>query len=205
MKTALLTLALTACISPVPTLPKVAEDATYELHTPSGQCTAWAVDDHHLVTAGHCCDDEGSYFAAQPGRSLLPAEVVMGLDVDYEAQAPVDICLLKTEAFLPASLVLADKMPLPGDPVGFVGYPNGKWTHNKGVYVGDIDGPFQFWNDYVATAPCGPGASGSAMYSEDGVYGVLVRMVFVGDRVYPGDIGCVASPLYQIEAILTLR
>src|SRR5690606_3086635 len=142
MKAALLlALALTACVSRVPTLPKVAEDATYELHTPHGQCTAWAVDDHHLITAGHCCDDEGSYFAAQPGRSLLPVEVVMGVDVDYEAQAPVDICLLKTEAFLPAPLALADKMPQPGDPVGFVGYPGGKWTHSKGVYVGDIDGP----------------------------------------------------------------
>jgi hypothetical protein len=183
--------------------PQVVEESTYKMITPDGgQCSAWAVDKNYLVSAGHCCSEPGWYFVYSSTQRVFAAQVVDYKEVDHTTQVPLDICLLATEAPLPAPLKLADAMPTPETPVFTVGYPNGEFTHSQGVYVGDIDGEYRFDNDYFATAPCDRGASGSPISTQDGVYGVIVRLVVLGDQVLPGDAGCVASPLSQILDIM---
>lgn len=200
---------LAACVVPVtvtpeqPSMTEQASSATYQMFTPDrAQCTAWAVDDHHVISAGHCCDEEGTYTLIGEHFKTVYATVVAYQDEDFDDGPPVDVCLLQSTESVGPGIPLAKELPEPGDTVGFVGYPLGKRTVSTGEYVGDVDGPFQFYDDYTATAPCDHGASGSAMYSAAGVYGVLVRLVIVGDQVLPGSQGCVASPLEQILGLL---
>ncbi len=208
MKFALIAL-LTGCMYGKVETPAPAEDTAYKLFTPDGaQCTAWAVGEHSLITAGHCCDMDPTeaapvpFYAVQPGKGWVEAEIVTYRHEDQDMADPLDVCALSTEAPLGAYLELADEMPAIDAPVEYVGYPLGEWIHSTGVYKGDVDGPFQFYNNYVGTAPCDHGASGSAMTVNGKAYGVLVRLMIVGDQVLPGDMGCVASPLDQIRAVL---
>jgi hypothetical protein len=64
-----------------------------------------------------------------------------------------------------------------------------------------VDGAL-WWNNYFTTAPCDHGASGSALYTADGVFGVLVRLRYDDEGVHPGTEGCVVSPLAQIRLLL---
>jgi hypothetical protein len=185
-----------------PTMADIAEDATYMMLTPGGaQCTAWAVGDHEVMTAGHCCDDEGLYLLIHKDLRVVTATVEAYEDSVSDEAPPVDACLMKTEEYVGPGIPLAASMPSVGTKVGFVGYPKGEYSVNFGEYVGDVDGPYLFWDDYTANAPCNRGASGSAMFSEEGAYGILVRLIVLGDQVLPGSRGCVASPLDQIHAL----
>lgn len=183
--------------------PPVAEAATYYVLTPDlGQCTAWGVAEGHAMTAGHCCHEDGTYTLISDRNRHVEATVVRYNDVDHEDRVPLDACLLQTESPI-RYLDLATKMPEVGDYVQYVGYPKGKWIHSEGFYKGDIDGPYQFWNDHHFTAPCDKGASGSAVLNSSGqVWGILVRLAFLGEEVYPGTYGCIASPLSQIHQVL---
>jgi hypothetical protein len=177
--------------------------STYMLLSPGGsQCTAWSVNDHYLVSAGHCCDEPGEYTLVNEDLKVAKATVVAAEDMVPNEGAPVDVCVLKTTTNVGPGLPLAPAMPTPGTRMGYVGYPLGEYTIATGEYVGDIDGPYADWDNFASTAPCDHGASGSGLYTEAGAYGVLVRLLIIGNDVLPGEMGCVASPLSQIVAAL---
>jgi S1-C subfamily serine protease len=196
---------LSGCYRPTPLTPEVAEESTYKIITPSGgQCTGWVVDeDGHLVTAGHCCDEDGDYSLISTSNRVGKARVIAFEDDSSDAP-PTDVCLMKAYGSVAAPLPLAGEMPDVGDKVFFVGFPRGIYKRSEGAYRGDVDGDSR-WHDFSSSAPCDRGASGSAMLSEDGAWGVLVRLHFTGETVLPGDFGCVASPLDQILSILQHR
>lgn len=206
-------LALSACAHvPAPAAPdtspamsdELADAATYKVLTPDrSQGTAWAVGTHTLITAGHICDaGPGKYeIISSDGVHLVAEPVIWTFDYPDD-RPPLDVCAMRSEFVLPAVFPLAPAMPAEGTPVEYFGYPLGNHVHSEGTFYGDIDGPESFLNDYFADTPCDHGASGSAMYSDAGAYGVLVRLVVVGDQVLPGEVGCVATPLSQIVDVL---
>jgi hypothetical protein len=194
-------LALAGCyLHSYPVTPTVAEAGTYELFSDDSQGTAWAVDARHLVTAGHMCEGEGRDYVAvgSTGRRVRAQSVQW----EYGHSGLADVCLLESAVDLPAPLIIADRMPAIGDPVGFVGWPMGSFTRSAGKYLGDVDGPDSTMNDAVFTAPCDHGASGSAVFTSRGVWGVLVRVRTDGGVLHPGTEGCVAIPLPQLRAFL---
>lgn len=178
------------------------DDATYLLITPSaGGCTAWGIDETHAVTAGHCCVDPGTYTLITRNNHHIGALVEKTL-YDYDKPgAPDDACLLETSE--PVNFVdLAPEMPGVGVHMETIGFPHLKYADSHGEYLGDQDGPFEHLDDYTFTAPCDHGASGSAVFTDDGVFGILVRLYVEGDQIYPPEMGCVASPLSQIHELL---
>lgn len=205
MKKLLLIAFLLGCQHPEPPVtPAIAEASSYKIFTPDSHMgTAWVVDGRYLITAGHVCDaGPGDYtLESSTGRKLAAHPIAW--EQDYSDM--VDVCLVLADGELAPPLALADAMPAVGDAVGYVGYPLGELKRSTGKYLGDVDGPDDHLDDYTADAPCDHGASGSAMYSEDGVYGVLVRGIVIGEDVLPGEYGCVASPLPQIIDILGHR
>lgn len=209
---AALALSLAACnLVPAPGTPtadpinaEIATAATFMILAPDGsQGTGWAVGEHLLVTAGHVCDGgQGQYVAVSPDLQVISVRTLFAEDRYFEDRPPIDICVMGTDDKFSVVLPLAPQMPHVGQRAEYVGFPMSVYKHSVGEYKGDIDGPDYFLSDYASTAPCNHGASGSAMFTEDGVYGVLVRLVVVGDQVFPGSMGCVASPLDQIVAAL---
>lgn len=196
---------LAGCQITPPTTPKATEEATYKLFDDLGQGTGWAVDEHHMVTAGHMCADAdtGGMLTARTSDGLQFQVVVIDweLTTSFDSDVLKDVCLLYSARPLPAPLALAADLPAKDTEAWFVGYPKGQRVKSVGFYVGDTDG-VQVWDDYVVTAPCDHGASGSAYVTEAGVFGVLVRGIVVGTQVLPGSYGCVATPLADIKAIL---
>lgn len=214
MKLALAALALAACnLVPAPSTPvldtpvinaDIATAATFMILAPDGsQGTGWAAGARHVVTAGHVCDGgKGQYMAVSNDLQVFTVTPLVWEDLFYSHRPPIDICVMGTEETLRVVLPLAPQMPYVGQRAEYVGFPSSIYKHSVGEYRGDIDGPEIFLSDYASTAPCAPGASGSAMFTEDGVYGVLVRLAVIGDQVLPGSMGCVASPLDQIVDVL---
>lgn len=140
---------------------------------PLGFGTAWVVkydedtDYSFLLTAGHVCD--------------MPVPVKWYLrskdDVVYKATEFVtlsiepDLCLLKIKGFLARPLHLARKEPKYGDPVAYVGAPAADWGEGVAPYVsGNYMG-----HGRISTATA-PGASGSPVFTKNGVFGVLVTV-----------------------------
>jgi hypothetical protein len=183
--------------------PSVAEESTYQLFSENGQGTGWAIDGDHMVTAGHMCDaGKGTKLSARTNTGFQFSVEVVDFDMSYDGfHAPKDICLLKSDRKLGTHVILAGDMPVEGTEAWYVGYPRGEFVKSVGKYIGDADG-VQTWNNYVVTAPCDHGASGSAYFTEAGVFGVLVRLLLVGDEVRDGSEGCVATPLGDIFDIL---
>jgi len=196
---------LTACQLPAPLAPQSAEDATFKMLAGGSQGTAWAVSDHYLVTAGHMCDETDKYALVTSRGERFGATLVDYVQMypadDIAREVPEDVCLIKTDRTLSVHLTLAEDMPWVGEQVYYVGYPLGEWTKSFGVYEGDQDDD-QHWNDYSFSAPCDHGASGSAVISVHGVWGVLVRVKVVDDKVLPGTEGCVATPLSAVRDLL---
>lgn len=172
----LILLTLSSCyLKQYPVTPEVADSATYMfMANDSYQGTAWAVNDHTLITAGHMCDaNEDNYVAVgTTGRSFRAHSLAW----EHGGKGLADLCALHTDAPLPNSLIIADVMPNIGDKVWYNGFPKGKYVRETGKYIGDTDGKDAHFNDFVATAPEDHGASGSAMYTTRGVWGVLVRI-----------------------------
>lgn len=213
---------LSACyLKHYPVTPQVVQAGTYEMFVDAGifghaQGTAWAVDEHHLVTAGHMCENkaESSILKSTVNQRHIRAKAVlweMGLD------GHTDLCLLQTDQRLDGPLVIARHMPYLGQDVTFVGWPLGVSVVSKGKYIGDVDGPDEHLNDNVFTAPCDHGASGSAVFTSEGVWGVLVRVrtdnaahdglkINLDDPknvgVHDGSDGCAAIPLPELMSLL---
>lgn len=181
-----------------PLNPDVVSYSTFKIYMGDGQGTAWAVDEHHLVTAGHVCERGGPGAVIMDGVRRYPAKPVLW---NY-GSGEHDVCVLRTEFTLSRPLIIAKSMPKVGDKVAFVGYPYGEYIRSSGTFLGDTDGE-ESYNNAAFTAPCGPGASGSPVYTSKGVWGVLVRLRTdeIGLPMLPSD-GCVAIELKELKAIL---
>lgn len=205
-----LVLALAACHA-VPAIQSAGVDeltservraSTFKIITPTmASGTAWVYQDDKVVTAGHICDEGPGDFVliSYTGIKSLAHPIKWANDDD----TMMDICLMEAPGVRDGLPVLG-MMPMVGEAVGYVGYPLGKYKESTGRYVGDVDGP-DMYDDYTATVDCDHGASGSAMYTRYGVYGVLVRLIVMkaedGYHVLPGADGCVASPVSQLEKL----
>lgn len=179
-------LALAACT--FPTGRRQADESTFKLTAKDiATGTAWVVAPHTLMTAGHMCEMPGpdaTYFATDwNGRSVLAHPFLWEMS-DSEL---ADLCLLHTAAPLGRPLHLADDMPDVGTPVHYIGYPLGIYTASDGVYEGAN----------ASSAPCDHGASGSGMYSDEGVFGVLVQL---RQDLKPG---CLSVPIDEVRKFLT--
>ena len=202
-----LSLLLEACyLSHYPVTPKVASASTYRIFNTEVSGTAWAAGPGFVVTAGHVCE-KGGPFTLSDGHFNYPAEPVVWVDGPIPAllgpYGLEDLCVLSTRAKV-VPMIIAPHMPRPGDTVWYTGYPRREFGTFFGPYYGDLDGPESTMNDYASGAPCAPGASGSAMYTEAGVWGVLVRIRTDGGFIHTGPEGCVAIPLHKLLAILNV-
>lgn len=201
----ILLLALASCsschVGEYPITPQVAEAGTYQMYNDQAMGTAWAVNSHELVTAGHMCEQMGDnvVMVSTNGRKFHGKIVLWEKSSSYMA----DLCLVKTDYTLQNPLNLAPEMPAIGQAIGYVGFPDGIYSEHTGIYQGDTDGPDYHEQDYSFSAWTNHGASGSALYDDRGVWGVLVRLKvnFDGTILTPDD-GGVAIPLETIEAFL---
>jgi S1-C subfamily serine protease len=207
MRYSLLFLAsLAACsgchIGQYPLTPQIAEAGTYLVYNDRGSGTAWAVNAHQLVTAGHICEqmNDNVVLVSTTNRKFHgKIRVWDKSDGDYNQ----DLCLIDTSFTLPSPLNLAPEMPVVGQDIGYVGFPDGVYSAHTGVYQGDTDGPDNNEQNYSFSAWTNHGASGSALYDDRGVWGVLVRLKVTpeGEILTPED-GGVAIPLDVITSFL---
>lgn len=142
-----------------------------------GSGTAWVAANDGLmaaiVTAGHVCaeDEPGtySYSLVSQDNTEWPAVKVAFPAPDSGAD---DLCLLRAAGNLGPALRLADSMPGYNEEVAYVGAPLGLYGDGVApMFYGNYAG-----GDFVSI-PTAPGASGSAIYSRDGVVGVLVAVM----------------------------
>lgn len=189
MKTLLLYLALSGCYtSRFPVTPEIATQGTYQVVSSQLSGTAWAVDEHNYITAGHVCEWGDQDVVLVSGARRIPVSRVTW---SFEMKSGgADICLLHSNYPLATGLVLATEMPKAGTGVCYVGYPRGEFVKLCGHYIGNNETDF----------PTDHGASGSPVFSQDGVFGVLVSL-----RPEPGmtpDDGFVLTDLSQIQDLL---
>lgn len=200
-----LTCTLAGCyLKSFPLNPQIAGNASYKIYSEAGSATAWVVDAHHVVTAGHFCEASlGMDIAMNNLTKHIPLETVEWELSDYNGR--FDLCVLKSEVELTHPLIIASQEPKPNDPIYTVGYPLGKWTSSSGVYLGDLDpgeGESNTWNDSAFNAYCDHGSSGSAVYTLQGVVGVEVRFRTDGNRIHDGSDGCVMVKLGDLRDFL---
>jgi hypothetical protein len=191
---------LSACyLHNYPVTYDVAESGTYKLMTENSGGTAWAVDHHHMITAGHMCEraNNAYYVTSSTGRRWHVKAVQWEMGDDGRT----DLCLLESETYLDNPLVISERMPKIGEKVAFVGYPNLVYTQSEGKYLGDVDGPDETYGDYTISAMCDHGASGSASFISEGVFGVVVRLRVDGGEVRGTD-GCTVIPLFTLVDFL---
>jgi S1-C subfamily serine protease len=198
MKRLLLSLltVLTGCyIHSWPVTHAVAESSTYEIDGGGYQGTAWKVAPSYVITVGHMCEVDADVFTVETklGRKVKadPVEYEMSLS------SGADVCVLHLRHDLPGDpLVLADHLPNVGTKDGYVGFPKGKWFSGEGEVVtfNDEDGP-----SIGTTAPCNHGASGSAVFTKDGVYGVLVQGHTKDGVTWDA---CLVTPVDEIKSLL---
>jgi hypothetical protein len=187
-----------------PVTVRAAQESTFMVEkafdgVPVASGTAWIVDKDgtftYLMTAGHVCagtatrlDGSGSvmisYRLTSKDDVTMPALVL-------KAEQDVDLCLLMAPGSLGEPLLLAEKMPEHGAPVTYVGAPMGFYGQGLApVYDGRYLG-----NRFVGVPTIG-GASGSALFTADGVFGVLVTV----DQRYHHMVGF--RHIYEIKDFL---
>lgn len=203
MKYALLAL-LSACyLNTTPTNTAKADEGTYKMIVDGATGTAWAVNEHFAVTAGHMCEEmpRDSVLVSSSGHSFTAHSIAWELSSSYNGH---DVCVLYVDAPLSAPLVIADRMPAVGDEIGYVGYPLGRHYEGHGHYLGDTDGEDHDNDNDTFDAVCDHGASGSAVFTDRGVWGVLVslRIDPTTMDILPGSMGCVATPLSELRGML---
>lgn len=162
----------------LPMTPEVAVDSTFMVikyvsgtEDALGVGTAWIVKsdstDTYLVSAGHVC---------QPG--LIPVDFrVKPSDSDTEIPAAVvkwslnpDLCVIRANSYLGPALRISSVDPKRGDRVSYTGAPLGLWHKVTPIFEGIFIG-----YPYIA-APTIGGASGSAIFTDQGVIGVLITV-----------------------------
>lgn len=224
MKTLFLILALAGCLPPnYPPTAQNSADSTYmviahyavdasSLGGPAEALmghsgTAWIVGNQdgktQLITAGHVCPVD--YTITDMFGNVLHLPIVyitydlVGVNGEYHTATATmrsddpDLCLLESLDDLGRPMFVADAMPDYGDKVCYVGAPSG--VYGRGVapfYCGGYAG------GAVITAPTSPGASGSAVWTSRGVFGVLVGLKGVTTWVVTNE------PLLQFMALAGL-
>lgn len=140
--------------------------------------TAWKLSDTEMVTAGHVCDTQGlkqsPWFRVynDKGQSW-PATVIA-----WENDAGIDLCVVSASPPGPV-MKLAPDMPAYDAELYYVGAPHGLWEDGMmPVYHGRYAG------GQLAVIGGAPGASGSAILSDNGVVGVLVAGIASGNLVF---------------------
>lgn len=135
----------------------------------AGFCTAWKVDENHLMTAGHCCDEaeEGtvlSYTAKGP-HAIPGQEITVVFDNDEH-----DSCLMKGKAHGPP-IRLASLDPGMGEMVWTAGFPRLEYLISAGYWSGRTES-----GEYAkASVAVFGGASGSPVFNSKGeAVGILV-------------------------------
>lgn len=190
--TLLISLVLISCqISHVgpkwPVTPNVAAESTYKITVDYHQGpffvgrssgTAWTVAVKsgwtYFMTAGHVCDTSlpgatKTFKIIDRNDDTYTVEVV-AVEFDEE-DIQTDLCLLKLEGVLSNPLLIARSDPGYNDPLYYVGAPAGAFGGGLAPSFDGVEcGGYHF---------CGPttqGASGSAIFTREGVIGVLVRV-----------------------------
>lgn len=184
-----------------PVTPQVAERSTFLVEKSFGGVgigtgTAWIVEHDHaytyLMTAGHVCDD---MLAGMAEYKLIAKNTPVKHHVEMAQQIirakEPDLCILKAPGDLGPSLLLSEGLPEYGEEIAYVGAPIG--IYGQGVaplYFGRYIG-----NRYIS-APGFGGASGSAVFTPNGVFGVLVTY----NATFNNILGFV--PIQEIEDFL---
>lgn len=159
--------------APIEYTPASVVDAVFKLYAtrdglPAWTGTGWKIDADHMMTAGHVCDNEES-----------TAKLELTAETRWNARYPVkvlrfsrtpDLCVLDASEVPGPAMDQLVKVPTFGDEVWYLGAPHGVWGDGtapfaKGFYIG---GKRMMIAGY-------PGASGSPVFTKDGVFGILVR------------------------------
>lgn len=130
-----------------------------------GSATAWVVRNEMgrslLMTAGHACPDGATFeLLARDGSRTVATRLAVSPDAD--------LCALTAPQAGPPMAISRQDLYY-DEPVAYVGAParvfgDGRAPMFRGSYAG---------GDLI-TAPAAPGASGSAVFTTQGVVGVLV-------------------------------
>lgn len=128
--------------------------------------TGWKLSDGSMMTAGHVCDTEGqdgfTFRAINRWNQEYPVKVV-------KFSRDPDLCLISAPHVPGPTMNRFTAVPLYGSPIWYSGAPVGVFGDGtvpfaQGAYIGGNKAMIAGY----------PGASGSAMYTRDGVFGVLV-------------------------------
>lgn len=155
-----------AAYTPVDVQHSVFMIKAYQNGEPQWSGTGWKIKEGYLLTAGHVCDPEGqdgfTFRAVSKWNQEYPLQVVKF------AHDP-DLCLLSAPhipgPILPKLIDVPDygsTIWYSGAPVGVFG--DGTVPFGRGFYIGGNKAMIAGYS----------GASGSPMYTEKGVFGVLV-------------------------------
>lgn len=190
MKSALLALAaLTGCyLHSYPVTAAVADESTYRAQLDDGHGTAWAVAPGFAVTAGHVCRHgfpAPMLLVTESGRAI-PATIVEFETSPTNPEA--DLCVLSVPNGLGRPLILASQPPPIGTPDASVNWGEGVHQVTRGV----VKGPG------ASTNPTVPGASGAAVFTEAGVYMIVVA----GDGPTFTGPGTTGTPVSEIRHML---
>lgn len=176
----LLLAALVGCQIPAPVspiTPHSAAESTFLVNVVGvGSGTAWIAkngDTSVLITAGHVCEP-GALYVLRDRRGESHMAVLKATSPKY------DLCALETFKVIGRPLGLAPHEPELYDPVSYVGAPTGMFGCSV-MLEGDFCGfaPMyrgEYLGGNAVSAPTAPGASGSAIYADYGVIGVLTSV-----------------------------
>lgn len=138
-----------------------------------GSGTAWKVAEDFLITAGHVCDtaqQNALTLVVISGAAKYERQVTIERSEYNPLSSEIDLCLLYAPG-IPGAPLTRIAEPQYGDQVCYTGAPLGIWGYGL---IPHNCGPYQGSNYVMLLAE--RGASGSPMYTKDGVVGVLVSM-----------------------------
>jgi hypothetical protein len=163
---------LSGCyMSQYPATPEKYDAFTYEAYAGGAQGTAWVIDSHHLVTAGHMCE-RSSDIVVTRGFIRVPGKATYW---EFSPKTP-DLCVVSVEVDLGKSMVISATDPEEGAMVCYVGFPDGVHAQECGKFEGPN----------VVEAKVDHGASGSALITGHGVVGMVVQLNNDGENLLPG-------------------
>lgn len=141
--------------------------------------TAFAIDNHHLLTCHHVVAGANQILLHQQGKPSLQAFVVM-------SDQGSDTAVLKVDTPLTVSLSLqTGQRPLLGESIIAMGFPLASISSQLQVNTGNIAGLMGMYNDIrflQFTAPTQPGSSGSPLLLANGQVIGMVTATLVGGQ-----------------------
>ena len=135
-----------------------------------GSGTAWVAaiqgEYSYLISAGHVCSNEFAKTYKLHGQD----DTIYDVEETMHASEP-DLCLLRYKGMLARPLLIANRNPHYGELVSYVGAPFGMYGNDTAPYFTG-----HYMGSKYAGMPTAPGASGSAIWTPNGVFGVLVTV-----------------------------